>query len=80
MAVNQHNTIVQLAHQKPSHENLDAMDILTARHSQVLAILSTLSLSFASSESHLGLETIRNTLDAARELLEQAQGAAVLLS
>ena len=54
---------------------LDARDLVDARHKQVQAVLSSLLMSFESSQSFPGEDVIRNTIWAAQELLEQAQGA-----
>ena len=73
------SSIVQLAHQKPSTDRLDAMDMLIARHLQVQAILASLSMSFDSADSAPTGETAKNTIWAVQALLEQAQGAVALL-
>lgn len=54
---------------------LDTLDLLQARHHQVQAILASLSLCFDASGSTLTPLTVQNTIWAAQEMLEQAQGA-----
>lgn len=55
--------------------NLDVIDILTARHNQVLGILSCIQADLADGPT-LTRDTLSNTLWAAQTLLEQAQEAA----
>lgn len=79
MATTKNNTTAQKEHQKLSGERIDALDLLTARHLQVKAVLASLSMSFDSAHSEPTKETVQNTIWAAQEIIEQAQGAVALL-
>lgn len=59
--------------QKPSIDRLDAMDMVNTRHQQVQAILASLFMSLDSADPTQG--TVKNTIWAVQDLLEQAQGA-----
>lgn len=63
--------------QKPSIDRLDAMDMVNTRHQQVQAILASLFMSLDSSDPTQ--KTLKNTIWAAQELLEQAEDAAAQL-
>ncbi len=54
---------------------IDALDLTTARHHQVQAILSSLVMSFDAKDATPDPLTVQNTIWAAQALLEQAQEA-----
>jgi hypothetical protein len=53
--------------------HIDLIDTITARHTQVQAILESLIGSFSNEESEPNSLTVQNTIWAAQALLEQAQ-------
>lgn len=52
------------------------LDIITARHTQALAVLATITADLTSGESVLSEEVIASSLWAVEALIEQAQAAA----
>lgn len=58
---------------------IEALDLLSARHHQVQAILTSLAMSFDAKDSVPAAQTVKNTIWAAQELLEQAQAAVAAL-
>jgi hypothetical protein len=52
-------------------------DIITARHTQALAVLSAITADLTSGESVLSSEVIAGSLWAVEALIEQAQAAAI---
>jgi hypothetical protein len=58
---------------------IDLIDVITARHTQVQAILESLISSFSAGNSEPDALTVQNTIWAAQELLGQAQKKARML-
>lgn len=59
--------------------DISKIDIITARHTQALAILSAITADLTDGEQVLSTDVIAGSLWAAQTLLEQAQAAAISL-
>lgn len=69
------NSIAQRVDQTPSMDRLAAADLVSARHNMMKGVLTSLSMSFNSTESMPTTLTIQNTIWAVQEMLDQAYAA-----